>query len=188
MKPQVTPLEDLTPGLTEDQEKPLNFLTIEDTIKFVTVALITSVTASAKGNWPCAYQPVKYPQERSQLLYLYNFCVIASLWFQLLICIFRIVDLSFPPIDYLLQCWYWGPPTWFKAEASWLLFGLWNEGFQTGISHKSSFIYGKILQVFGILVPLKDTMIKQLSCITEFWSGAWREWWPWGQRWDNTVH
>ena len=68
VKPQVTPLEDFTTGVTEDHKgDTLTLLIIEDTTKELEVALITTVTAIAKRDRACDYQHGKYQQELSQL-------------------------------------------------------------------------------------------------------------------------
>ena len=40
----------------------------------------------------------------------------ASMWFQLLTCIFRIVELYFPPLECLLQLWHQRSHAWLMAE------------------------------------------------------------------------
>ena len=47
-------------------------------------------------------------------------------------------------------------------------FGLWNAGFLIYFMPEYSFTCRTKLEVFSTLVPLRDTMIKQLSCIFEF--------------------
>lgn len=85
-------------------EPLLTFLTIGDTTKLLTVGLITTGTASGNGDWAWAYKPGKYPQKLSKLLSsTISVFWLASLWFQLFTCVLRIVEFSFPPLEYIIQ-------------------------------------------------------------------------------------
>ena len=66
VEPKLTPLEELSPGLTEDHKGELPYLCDNsDTTKLLAVALITTGTASAKRDRASAYKPWKYQKELS---------------------------------------------------------------------------------------------------------------------------
>ena len=135
VKPQVTPLEDFTTGLMEDHKIHTPYLPENwGHHKRAGSGLNHHKYSHCHKRdqaWP--YQPVIYLQELSDLQCQYNtFVWMSSLWFQLLACVFKIVELSLPHFYYLHHVCYWLPPTCLRAEGSWFLVWVLEWGISSG--------------------------------------------------------